>query len=877
MKELPKAYEPQNYEDQIYKRWEESGFFNPDNLPGSPSVPYTIALPPPNATGTLHLGHAMYTVQDILIRFERMRGKAALWVPGTDHAAIATNAKVERLLKEKEGLTRHDIGRDAFLERVHAFIKNSQGTINHQLRKMGFSLDWSREAYTLDEIRNKAVRVMFKRMYEDGLIYRGVRVVNWDPQAGSTISDDEVVHKESEAMLYTFKYSADFPIAIATTRPETKVGDTAVAVHPDDERYKKYVGQEFTMDFAGTKITVRVIADESVDPNFGTGALGVTPAHSQTDYDLSLKHKLPLVEVIDTAARMNKNAGDLVFGKTTKQARVAVADWLKENNLMISEEKIVQNISTSERTGAVVEPLPMRQWFVAVNKPFAFKQSLEHPIDGFKDGQMVALKELMQKVVRSKQISMIPDRFEKIYFYWIDNLRDWNISRQIWFGHRIPAWYRGDEVFVSDEAPEGEGWEQDPDVLDTWFSSGFWTASIFGWPEKTGDLQRFHPTDVLETGYDIIFFWVARMILMTTYAMGEIPFKTVYLHGLVRDEQGRKMSKSLDNIIDPLDVSAKYGTDAVRLALIIGSTPGNDKNLSEQKIEGFRNFTNKLWNISRFMLLQIENPVLEISPTPKTLSDSWILNALDETVAKTTKALETFQLSMAGEILRDFTWGDLADWYLEIAKIEGDKSEILNYILNSVLKLWHPFMPFVTEQIWTEIYGADEMLMVSKWPTVSGRKYDQKSLQEFEVIKNIITGVRSLRSDNKIEPVKKLNALIGAGEKVELVKANAEIIKALARLSDLEISAQAVKPATAVGLVEGGIEVFIDLAGVVDMAKEKERLQKELESLSKYIAGIEGKLNNTEFAQNAPAAVVEKEKQKLSEAQEKRDKIKSQI
>ena len=454
MKELPKSYEPKLYEDLMYQRWEESGYFNPDNLPGDRPVPYSIALPPPNATGTLHLGHAMYTVQDMLIRFERMRGKAALWVPGTAHAAIATNAKVERLLKEEEGLSRHDIGREAFVERVHAFIKESQGTINHQQRKMGFSLDWSREAYTLDDARNKSVKHIFKRMYDDGLIYRGVRVVNWDPQAGSTISDDEVVHKEVEAGLYTFKYAHDFPIAIATSRPETKVGDTAVAVHPNDERYTQFVGKEYTIDFAGTKITVKIIADESVDPTFGTGALGVTPAHSQTDYELSLKHGLSLVEVIDTSACMSAAAGSLVAGKTTLEARELIVAWLRNEGLMIAEEKMQQNISTSERTGAIVEPLPMRQWFVNVNKPFAFHLSKHHPIPGIQDGQMITLKEMMQLVVRQKDISIIPDRFEKIYFNWFDNLRDWNISRQIWFGHRIPVWYKGDQIHVGEDPTE---------------------------------------------------------------------------------------------------------------------------------------------------------------------------------------------------------------------------------------------------------------------------------------------------------------------------------------------------------------------------------------------------------------------------------------
>ncbi|MCX6779995.1 MAG: valine--tRNA ligase [Candidatus Magasanikbacteria bacterium] len=885
MKELPKAYEPQKYEDNIYKRWEESGFFNPDNCKKAGFIDeskgsFSMVLPPPNVTGTLHIGHAsMLAIEDLVTRYKRMSGFETLWLPGTDHAAIATQTKVEKLLIEK-GIKdpKNELGREKFLAEVEKFAQESHDTIVDQCKKMGSSMDWSREAYTLDDARNLAVRTVFKKMYDDGLIYRGYRLVNWCPRCKSTLADDEVEHKEQIAKLYTFKYSADFPIAIATTRPETKLGDTALAVNPADERYAKYIGQEFLVkNFGGgADLKIKIIGEESIDMNFGTGALGVTPAHSATDYEMAQRNKLEIIKIIDEDGLMTKEAGEKYLGTAVKAARAQVVEWLKENNLLEKEEEIPNNLSICYRCGYAIEPLPSRQWFVDVNKEFVLANSA---IEGIKSGDKVTLKKLMQQVVTNKQIEIIPDRFEKTYFHWINNLRDWCISRQIWYGHRIPVWYKNEEIFVGVEAPATEGWTQDSDTLDTWFSSGLWTFSTLGWPNNTADLKTFHPTSLLETGYDILFFWVARMILMTTYTLGQIPFEKVYLHGLVRDEKGRKMSKSLGNVINPLDTIAEFGADATRLSLLLGNTPGNDLKLSQEKVEGFRNFTNKLWNISRFMLLNIPEPKLDVKlPEAKTLFDEWILQQLNDTLNQVNANLDGYHFSAAGELLRVFTWDLLADWYLEIAKIEGDKSEILNYILNTLLKLWHPFMPFVTEQIWSEIYGTDKILMVEKWPQLHREPFlEEQIFADTKLIRDIIAGIRMLRSENKIEPVKKLNALIGAGTKLELLQSNSEIIKALARLENLEISSQATKSTTAVGFVEGGIEVFIDLAGVVDMEKEKERLKKELESITKYIAGIEGKLNNAEFAQNAPASVIEKEKEKLAEAQEKMVKLKKQI
>ncbi len=902
MKELPKAYEPKKYEDIIYKRWEESGFFNPDNCKKSGLTDvakgsFSMVLPPPNVTGTLHIGHAsMLAIEDLVTRYKRMSGFETLWLPGTDHAAIATQTKVEKLLIEK-GIKdpKNELGREKFLAEVEKFAQESHDTIVDQCKKMGSSMDWSREAYTLDDDRNLAVRTVFKKMYDDSLIYRGYRLVNWCPRCKSTLADDEVEHKEQIAKLYTFKYSKDFPISIATTRPETKLGDTALAVNPADERYAKYIGQEFLVkNFGGgADLKIKIIGEESIDMNFGTGALGVTPAHSATDYEMAQRNGLAVIKIIDEDGLMTKEAGEKYLGLGVKAARAQVVEWLAENNLLEKEEEIPNNLSICYRCGYAIEPLPSRQWFVDVNKEFVLQNS---SIEGIKSGDKVTLKKLMQQVVSNKQIEVIPDRFEKVYFHWINNLRDWCISRQIWYGHRIPVWYchgldKGkclqgcEKPMVSVDSPEkcpncgSVDLVQDPDTLDTWFSSGLWTFSTLGWPNNTADLKTFHPTSLLETGYDILFFWVARMILMTTYTLGQIPFEKVYLHGLVRDEKGRKMSKSLGNVINPLDTIAEFGADATRLSLLLGNTPGNDLKLSQEKVEGFRNFTNKLWNISRFMLLNIPEPKIDVGlPEAKTLFDEWILQQLNSTINQVNSSLDGYHFSGAGELLRSFTWDLLADWYLEIAKIEGDKSAILNYILNTLLKLWHPFMPFVTEQIWSEIYGTDKILMVEKWPQLHREPFlEEQIFEDTTLIRDIIAGIRMLRSENKIEPIKKLNVLVGAGVKLELLKKNSEIIKALARLDNLEISTQVAKPATAIGFVEGGVEVFIDLAGVVDLEKEKERLKKELESLAKYIAGIEGKLNNAEFAQNAPVAVIDKEKQKLAEAQEKRDKIKSQI
>lgn len=725
-----KPFDPSEHESALYKLWEESGFFNPDvciekGIAEPEAETFSIVLPPPNVTGTLHMGHAaMLATEDILVRYNRMLGKRTLWIPGTDSAAIATQSKVEKEIMKAEKLSRHDLGREELLRRVGEFAENSKNTILNQTRRIGSSLDWSRYAYTLDETRYKAVMTAFVNMYQDGLIYRGNRIVNWDPKGQTTISDDEIVHEERQSKLYTFKYSKDFPISISTSRPETKVGDTAVAVHPDDERYKQYVGQTFSLTFCDVPIEVIVIADKEVDPKFGTGALGVTPAHSKIDWDMADRHNITRrPQVINEYAKMTSAAGSLE-GLKVNEAREKVVEWLKEEGLLEKEESITQNVATAERTGGIIEPLPKLQWWIAVNKKFVLKHS---EIPGIESGSEVTLKELMIATVENGGTDIFPERFKRVYFNWITNLNDWCISRQIWFGHRIPVWYKDEELYCGTDTPQNEGWTQDSDTLDTWFSSGLWTFSTLGWPEQTDDLKTYHPTTVLETGYDIIFFWVARMILMSTYHTGQVPFKNVYLHGLVRDEKGKKMSKSLGNVIDPLTMIEKYGADATRLSLIIGAAPGNDMPLSENKVKGYKNFANKVWNISRFVLTHTIEADTTATPI-LSARDEEILATLKTTVTDVTAEVEKFNLYLAGEKAYHYIWGELADVVLEESKLifasedaqaKLARQHVLIECLTTSLKLLHPFMPYVTETIWQELpkeMKHSELLMVAKWP-----------------------------------------------------------------------------------------------------------------------------------------------------------------
>ncbi|MCA9360097.1 valine--tRNA ligase [Candidatus Kaiserbacteria bacterium] len=721
-------YNPKEHETSLYKMWEDSGYFNPDKciedgIAEADAEPFSIVLPPPNVTGTLHMGHAsMLAIEDILVRYNRMQGKRTLWLPGTDSAAIATQSKVEREIQKKEKKSRHDLGREELLKRVNAFAEESKDTIIGQTKSLGSSLDWSRYAFTLDDKRYKAVMTAFVNMYEDGLIYRGDRIVNWDPKGQTTISDDEIVHEERKGKLYTFKYNKDFPITIATTRPETKVGDTAVAVHPNDKRYQQYIGQKFEFTFCDVPVCVEVIGDTEVDPEFGTGAVGVTPAHSKIDWDIADRANITRrPKVINEYAKMEVEGR--LNGLKVETARAMVVEWLNEEGLLEKEEDTVQNVGTAERTGGTIEPLPKLQWWIDVNKKFILKHS---EIPSIESGSEVTLKELMIATVEAGGTEIFPERFKRVYYNWIEKLNDWCISRQIWYGHRIPAWFKNGEVKVQIESP-GDDWEQESDTLDTWFSSGLWTFSTLGWPEQTDDLKTYHPTTVLETGYDILFFWVARMILMSTYHTGQVPFKNVYLHGLVRDEKGKKMSKSLGNTLDPLDMIEKFGADATRLSLIIGAAPGNDMPLSEDKVKAYKKFANKLWNISRFILTSMDGADWEQIPK-LSVRDEEILTGLKAKVAEISDDIEKFSLYLAAEKSYHYVWHELADVILEESKpiIAGDDAEakfarqyVLKECLITSLKTLHPFMPFVTETIWQElspVHKDRDILMVSKWP-----------------------------------------------------------------------------------------------------------------------------------------------------------------
>jgi len=770
MPELAKAYQPKDFETSTYQRWEQSGFFNPDNLLKK-GEPFSISLPPPNATGILHLGHAvMIAIQDLMIRYWRLRGRAALWLPGEDHAAIATQNVVEKKLHKKDGKNRYDYGRDEFIKRVNEFIASSRSTIRDQIKAMGASCDWSRERYTLDEGLSRAVREVFVRMYHDGLIYRGKRIVNWCYRCGTTLADDEVEYKEQKTPFYYLKYG---PITISTARPETKVLDKVIIVHPDDKRYQGYIGKSFDVPWIDGMVKATVVADKVAEMETGTGAMTITPAHSFVDFELAQKYGFEIVDIIGPDGKLTANAGKFA-GLNVKEARIAILDELKKKDLVEKiDEEYIHNLSICYRCGTPVEPLPSEQWFVAVDKPF--KRGLFH---------RTTLKKLAIAAVSTGKIKIVPERFAKIYDHWMKNLHDWCISRQIWFGHRVPAWkcISCGEWFVGQAKPstclkcKASNLEQDPDTLDTWFSSSLWTFSTLGWPDKTKDLATYHPTSVMETGYDILFFWIARMVLMTQYSLGDIPFRTVYLHGLVRDKQGRKMSKSLGNGIDPIAMIDKYGADALRLSMIIGTTPGNDFRLYDEKIAGYRNFVNKLWNIVRFANLTAELKIVEIPPEAKTLADKWILSRFARVADLVTKKIESYSFSEAGEALYEFTWHELADWYLEVAKIEGNKQKILSYLITQLLKLWHPFTPYVTETLWRETFGeAAGLLMVQSWPEKLPAPADDPG---FEIIRDVVTALRGFRVEHKLGPDKVINFAV-TKDKYRIIESYTHLVQGL--------------------------------------------------------------------------------------------------
>ena len=885
-KQMAPAYDYRAAEEKWYRFWENNGYFaahvNPDK------EPFSIVIPPPNITGKLHMGHAMdETMQDIIVRWKRMSGFETLWLPGTDHASIATEAKVVEMLA-KEGLTKTEIGREAFLERVWEWKRQYGGTIVNQLKRLGSSCDWSRERFTMDEGCSRAVREVFVRLYEKGLIYRGDYMVNWCPVCQTNISDVEVEHEEEEGSLWYLRYpladgdadgNADDDadgtgaIIVATTRPETMLGDTAVAVNPADERYRKLIGKTVLLPIMNRPIPV--IADEYVDMDFGTGAVKITPAHDPNDFEMGLRHQLPKIAVIGEDGRMTAAAGKYA-GQDRLECRKGIIAELEAAGLLEKTETHVHNVGHCYRCDSSVEPLISKQWFVKM-EPLA-KPAID--------------------IVKNGAVEFIPERFTKIYLNWMENIRDWCISRQLWWGHRIPAWYCGDcgAVIVARDAPQTCGTcgssnlTQDQDVLDTWFSSALWPFSTLGWPDQTPELEYFYPTSVLVTGRDIIFFWVARMIFMALEFMEEPPFAKVIMHGLVLDHDGKKMSKSRGNAIDPLEEIEEFGTDALRLAMITGNTPGSDFRYQKGKIEGYRNFANKLWNASRFVLLNLDDERLSLSDFKGsfTLPDRWILSRYNNTAAEVQRLLERFDLGMAAQTLYDFVWNEYCDWYIEMAKPRLRSSEpserrtvqaVLRHVLQGTLELLHPFIPFITEEIWQKLPGNSGSIMIAPWPQADPGLIDAKAEKEIGALMDIIRAIRNVRAEMNVPPAKKVEAICQADpEKGQLIDTNRILLQTLGGLSTITvIQEDAPKPEKAAAAVAGGISLFLPLAGMIDLTKEVERLEKEYHQMQGLCAGVEAKLSNAGFLAKAPAEVVSKEQEKLAGYREKALKLKERL
>jgi valyl-tRNA synthetase len=883
--QIPKAYEPQAVEQRLYKWWEESGYFKPRDNPDR--KPFVISMPPPNVTGALHLGHAITaTLEDIMIRYHRMRGDPTLWVPGEDHAGIATQAVVERQLAN-EGTDRHQLGREKFVERVWEWVNTYKHRIQDQHRRLGASCDWERERFTLDEGLSRAVREVFVRLYEEGLVYRGERIINWCPRCMSSISDLEVEIEDTPGKLYYVRYPLErlpedaeqLYITVATTRPETILGDTAVAVNPTDERYTNLVGRHAILPIMERRIPI--VADAVVDKDFGTGAVKTTPAHDPTDFEIGNRHNLPRIQVIGFDARMTEEAGPFA-GQDRYEARDGVVAELEQQGLLVKQEDYTIPLGHCQRCGTVIEPLISLQWFVKMT-PLA-------------TGAIGALK--------YGQLRIVPERFTKTYLDWLENIRDWNISRQLWWGHRIPAWYCQDcdEIVVARDDPEscpscGGKVEQDPDVLDTWFSSWLWPFSTLGWPDDTSDLRKFYPTSVLETGYDILFFWVARMVMSGIHFLGVVPFHTIYLHGLVRDEQGRKMSKSLGNVIDPIEVMDEYGTDALRFTLATSSTPGNDMKLVPARIVGNRNFANKIWNASRFVIGQTAEigggiPAVE-ALQPKSLADKWIVSRVQGLTVEATRLLDEYQFGEAGRQIYDFIWSAYCDWYLEIAKIQlrdpaqaERTAQILRSVLDRALRLLHPFMPFVTEEVWQHLWADTpkgqwpaEALIVAPWPETSVaavRHHDPKAEADFALVQEIVTRIRDARREAEVEPARRIQVILAAGDKAAMLKQQAAVVEQLARTEPPHIERKlSTKPEQAMALVAGGVEVYLPLAGLLNVEKELGRLGTEITNAQGAIERSRKMLDNPNFVSRAKPEIVQRERDSLAAVENTLAKLES--
>ncbi|MGF7186471.1 valyl-tRNA synthetase [Desulfitispora alkaliphila] len=865
-KNISTTYNPSEVETKWYEHWENSGYFTPS--PDETKKPYTIVMPPPNVTGSLHLGHALdNTLQDILIRWKRLQGYSALWVPGTDHAGIATQARVEENLSQ-EGISKYDLGREKFLDKVWDWKEQYGGRITRQLRLLGASCDWSRERFTMDEGCSDAVLEVFVQLYKKGLIYRGNRIINWCPKCQTTISDIEVEHKDSEGSIYHMAYpvkDSDETIVVATTRPETMLGDTAVAVHPEDERYKHLVGKTVILPIVDREIPI--IADDYVDPEFGTGAVKITPAHDVNDFEMGERHKLPHVVVIGKDAIMTEEAG-IYQGMDRYQCRQQLVDDLKAQGILTDVESHENAVGQCYRCDTVIEPLVSQQWFV----------------------DMKPLAEPAIKAVEEGQIRFVPQRFSKTYLRWLEDIRDWCISRQLWWGHRIPVWYCQEcgEIICTKEDPnschkcQGDKLEQDPDVLDTWFSSGLWPFSTLGWPQNTEDLKYYYPTSALVTGRDIIFFWVARMIFTSLEFMDEEPFKEVFIHGLILDSQGRKMSKSLGNGVDPIEIIEQYGADTLRFMLITGNTPGNDIRFHFERLEATRNFANKIWNASRFVLMNLADYEPGKGQVEYQLADKWVLSKYNQTIAEVNRLMDNYELGEAGRTLYDFIWNQFCDWYIELAKprLYGHQTEVSKYTAQSVLHqvlsgtmtLLHPFMPFITEEIWQCLPHEEESIMISNWPQVDSNKIDAQIETQMEMLMEVIKGVRNIRGEMNVPPSKKAEIIIDAADEelATVLEQGKGYIELLANGEPVNIHVNLEsKPDKAATAVVKGIEVFVPLMDLIDLDVEISRLEKEKTNLNKELKRVEGKLNNQGFLAKAPEAVVAKEQEKKKEYEQK--------
>lgn len=869
--EMQKTYNPKDFEDRLYAEWMEKGYFRAEVDPAK--IPFTIVIPPPNITGQLHLGHALdNTIIDILIRFKRMQGYSALYLPGCDHASIATEVKIVEQMK-KEGLSKQDVGREEFLRRAWEWKEKFGGRIVEQLKKMGVSCDWSRLAFTMDENCSRAVREVFVNLYEKGLIYRGDRIINWCPGCKTALSDAEVEYSEDASCFWHLKYpvkDSDESITVATTRPETMLGDTAVAVNPKDKRYEHMIGKTLVLPLVGREIPV--IADEYVDMEFGSGAVKITPAHDPNDFEVGLRHDLEVIRVMNDDGTMNDKAGKYA-GMDRFAAREAIVEDLKACGALVRIEPHAHNVGHCYRCKSTVEPIVSKQWFVRM-APLA--------------------KPAIDAVTRNK-IKFTPDRFSKIYYNWMEGIRDWCISRQLWWGHRIPVWYCQDcgEMIVSKTdatvCPHcgSHALKQDEDVLDTWFSSALWPFSTLGYPEKTEDFNYFYPTDVLSCGYDIIFFWVARMIFSGIAHTGKVPFRDVLLHGIVRDEQGRKMSKSLGNGIDPLEVIDEYGADSLRFSLITGVAPGNDSRYSKGKVEAGRNFMNKIWNASRFVLMNAEGEnIPPLSEVKLTAPDKWIISRLESTIKEVTLNMNKFELGIAAGALYDFMWSDFCDWYIELCKsaLYSENKEkkaatlsVLCFVLENALKLLHPFVPFITEEIYRNIPGTSGSIMVADFPRYNSKLAYRKEAQAFGVIMDVIKAVRNMKTTVNCPPAKKVKLFIAAQNK-RLFTANANALLKLAGASGMEFfeSGADVGERTMSQVIDG-CTVFVPLGELVDLEKERERLTKELERVVGEIGRADGKLQNRGFLEKAPKALVDAERAKLDKFIEMKQKLEAQL